>query len=109
MDNMDNKKKVLIGACFIIGALLLVFKDYINLPNLDIPFWILIVSAVFIIGAITNLSNKNYMGAIGSIAILIMILNFHYKWINIASGTWIGAVALGLIGLQMIFSKDKKE
>ena len=43
-------KKVILGLCLILAAIFLLFKDSMQLPMLDIPLWILICSAVFIIG-----------------------------------------------------------
>jgi uncharacterized protein (UPF0262 family) len=55
------------------------------------------------------LSEKNYQGAIGSLAILFIILNSYYEWVNVATGSWIAAFVLGAIGLQLLFNKDKKD
>lgn len=94
-------KKVILGLCLILAAIFLLFKDSMQLPMLDIPLWILICSAVFIIGAISSLSEKNYKGAIGEhLAILFIILNSYYEWVNVATGSWIAAFVLGAIGLQ---------
>lgn len=102
-------KKVMFGLGLILVAVFLLFKDSIALPMVDIPLWILICSAVFIFGAISSLSEKNYQGAIGSLAILFIILNSYYEWIGIATGSWIVAFILGAIGLQLLFQKDKKD
>ena len=102
-------KKVILGLCLILAAVFILFKDSIQLPMLDVPLWILICSAVFIIGAISSLSEKNYHGAIGSLAILFIILNSYYEWVNVATGSWIAAFVLGAIGLQLLFNKDKKD
>jgi len=102
-------KKIILGLCLILAAVFLLFKDSIQLPMLDIPLWILICSAVFIIGAISSLSEKNYQGAIGSLAILFIILNSYYEWVNVATGSWIAAFVLGAIGLQLLLNKDKKD
>lgn len=102
-------KKVILGLCLILAAVFILFKDTIQLPMLDVPLWILICSAVFIIGAISSLSEKNYQGSIGSLAILFIILNSYYEWVNVATGSWIAAFVLGAIGLQLLFNKDKKD
>ena len=102
-------KKIILGSCLILAAVFLLFKDSIQLPMLDIPLWILICSAVFIIGAIFSLSEKNYQGALGSLAILFIILNSYYSWISIATGSWIAAFILGAISLQLLLNKDKKD
>lgn len=59
-------KKVILGLCLILAAIFLLFKDSMQLPMLDIPLWILICSAVFIIGAISSLSEKNYQEPSGA-------------------------------------------
>ena len=105
----DRMKKVILGLCLILAAVFLLFKDSVQLPMVDIPLWILICSAVFIIGAISSLSEKNYQGAIGSLAILFIILNSYYEWVNVATGSWIAAFVLGAIGLQLLLNKDKKD
>ena len=45
----------------------------------------------------------------GSLAILFIILNSYYEWVNVATGSWIAAFVLGAIGLQLLFNKDKKD
>lgn len=100
-------KKVLVGFGFVTAAALLVFKDYLTLPTLPIPLWILIVSAVFTSGALINLAKKDYAGSIGSLAILFIITNAYYDFLSIGTGTLVAALVLASLGFQFIFKKEE--
>ncbi len=102
-------KKIILGLAFILAAAFFLFKDAIQLPALDVPLWILICSAVFIIGAITNLRKKDMRGFFGSLGILLIILNAYYNWLPIGTGSLIIAFILILVGIQLLFGKEDGE
>lgn len=102
-------KRMSVGLAFVAVAVLLVFKDSIQLPNLNLqlPLWLLICSAVFVIGALANLLEKDYMGSIGSLAILFIIFNAYYDILPIGTGTLVVALVLASLGFQLMDKKDK--
>ena len=104
-----HTKRMLTGVVFLLGALLIIFKDSIVLPDTGIPLWILVVGAIFSWLSLMGLKEKDYAASILFAGILFLILNNYYEWLVISTWQAIAASVLTIIGLQYIFKKPDKD
>lgn len=99
-------KKTLIGIGLIALAAFLLFRDYLNI-QLDLPIWQLLLALFFAVDAIQNLFRKSYTISLCEAVIVFILLNQHYHWLRVGTGTIVVAGILLCIGIQMIFKKQK--
>ena len=96
-------KKSLLGAGFILLAAYILFRDTLLLPDFGISLWTLLFVIGFGYGAVQNVLRRNYTSAYVCGVIALIILERHYGWLNVGTGTLVLAAVLAGIGLGMIF------
>ena len=96
-------KKSLLGAGFILLAVYILFRDILLLPDFGISLWTLLFVLGFGYGAVQNALRRNYTSAYVCGVIALIILERHYGWLNVGTGTLVLAAVLAGIGLGMIF------
>ena len=96
-------KKSLLGAGFILLAAYILFRDTLLLPDFGISLWTLLFVIGFGYGAVQNALRRNYTSAYVCGVIALIILERHYGWLNVGTGTLVLAAVLAGIGLGMIF------
>ena len=96
-------KKTLLGAGLILLAAYILFRDAFLWPTWGLPLWTLIFVLGFGYGAVQNALRRNYTSAYVCGVIALIILERHYGWLNVGTGTLVLAAVLAGIGLGMIF------
>ncbi len=96
-------KKTLLGAGLILLAAYILFRDAFLWPTWGLPLWTLIFVLGFGYGAVQNVLRRNYTSAYVCGVIALIILERHYGWLNVGTGTLVLAAVLAGIGLGMIF------
>ena len=96
-------KKSLLGAGFILLAVYILFRDAFLWPTWGLPLWTLLFVLGFGYGAVQNALRRNYTSAYVCGVIALIILERHYDWLNVGTGTLVLAAVLAGIGLGMIF------
>ena len=96
-------KKSLLGAGFILLAVYILFRDAFLWPTWGLPLWTLLFVLGFGYGAVQNALRRNYTSAYVCGVIALIILERHYGWLNVGTGTLVLAAVLAGIGLGMIF------
>ena len=96
-------KKSLLGAGFILLAAYILFRDTLLLPDFGISLWTLLFVIGFGYGAVQNALRRNYTSAYVCGVIALIVLERHYGWLNVGTGTLVLAAVLAGIGLGMIF------
>ena len=96
-------KKTLLGAGLILLAAYILFRDAFLWPTWGLPLWTLIFVLGFGYGAVQNVLRRNYTSAYVCGVIALIILERHYGWLNVGTGTLVLAAILAGIGLGMIF------
>ena len=96
-------KKTLLGAGLILLAAYILFRDAFLWPTWGLPLWTLIFVLGFGYGAVQNVLRRNYTSAYVCGVIALIILERHYGWLNVGTGTLVLAALLAGIGLGMIF------
>ena len=96
-------KKTLLGAGFILLAVYILFRDAFLWPTWGLPLWTLLFVLGFGYGAVQNALRRNYTSAYVCGVIALIILERHYGWLNVGTGTLVLAAVLAGIGLGMIF------
>lgn len=100
-------KKTLLGIGLILFAGYVLFKDTLNLPGLGLPIWTILIVAVFVVEALKNLKNRDYMGTYACGAIAFIFLEHHYNWLTVNTGTLILAAVLIGLGFSLIFKPNR--
>ena len=96
-------KKTLLGAGLILLAAYILFRDAFLWPTWGLPLWTLLFVLGFGYGAVQNALRRNYTSAYVCGVIALIILERHYGWLNVGTGTLVLAALLAGIGLGMIF------
>ena len=96
-------KKTLLGAGLILLAVYILFRDAFLWPTWGLPLWTLLFVLGFGYGAVQNALRRNYTSAYVCGVIALIILERHYGWLNVGTGTLVLAAVLAGIGLGMIF------
>jgi predicted membrane protein len=96
-------KKTLLGAGLILLAAYILFRDAFLWPTWGLPLWTLLFVLGFGYGAVQNALRRNYTSAYVCGVIALIILERHYGWLNVGTGTLVLAAVLAGIGLGMIF------
>ena len=96
-------KKTLLGAGLILLAVYILFRDAFLWPTWGLPLWTLLFVLGFGYGAVQNALRRNYTSAYVCGVIALIILERHYGWLNVGTGTLVLAAILAGIGLGMIF------
>ena len=96
-------KKTLLGAGLILLAAYILFRDAFLWPTWGLPLWTLLFVLGFGYGAVQNVLRRNYTSAYVCGVIALIILERHYGWLNVGTGTLVLAAVLAGIGLGMIF------
>ena len=96
-------KKSLLGAGFILLAAYILFRDTLLLPDFGISLWTLLFVIGFGYGAVQNALRRIYTSAYVCGVIALIVLERHYGWLNVGTGTLVLAAVLAGIGLGMIF------
>lgn len=100
-------KKTFLGVGLILLAAYVVFRDYLALPSLGMPLWTLIFVLGFGFCAIQNFLHRSYIGAYSCAIITFIILENHYEWLDISTGTIVLASILAGVGLSMVFKPKR--
>ncbi|MDQ8819713.1 MULTISPECIES: LiaF transmembrane domain-containing protein [Streptococcus] len=101
-------RKMFLGVGFILLALYLLFKDRLLLPDLGMSLWTLLLVLGFGYGTVQNIYRRNYISAYVCGIIAFVLLEKHYNWLNISTGTIVIAAVLAGLGLNMIFKPRHK-
>lgn len=96
-------KKTLLGAGLILLAAYILFRDAFLWPTWGLSLWTLLFVLGFGYGAVQNVLRRNYTSAYVCGVIALIILERHYGWLNVGTGTLVLAAVLAGIGLGMIF------
>ena len=96
-------KKTLLGAGLILLAAYILFRDAFLWPTWGLSLWTLLFVLGFGYGAVQNALRRNYTSAYVCGVIALIILERHYGWLNVGTGTLVLAAILAGIGLGMIF------
>lgn len=96
-------KKTLLGAGLILLAVYILFRDAFLWPTWGLSLWTLLFVLGFGYGAVQNALRRNYTSAYVCGIIALIILERHYGWLNVGTGTLVLAAVLAGIGLGMIF------
>lgn len=101
-------RKTFLGVGFIFLALYLLFKDRLLLPDFGVSFGTLLLVLGFGYGTVQNIYRRNYISAYVCGIIAFILLEKHYNWLNISTGTIVIAAVLAGFGLNMIFKPRHK-
>lgn len=96
-------RKNLLGIGLVLLAVYLLLKDTFILPDLGIPVWTLIIVVGAIYWAVQNFLRKDYGGSYVCGVIALIVLERHFNWLHVSTGTLIMAAVLAGVGLGMIF------
>ena len=96
-------KKTLLGAGLILLAVYILFRDAFLWPTWGLPLWTLLFVLGFGYGAVQNALRRNYTSAYVCGVIALIVLERHYGWLSVGTGTLVLAAILAGIGLGMIF------
>lgn len=96
-------KKTFLGVGLLLLAAYILLKDTFLFPDFGISLWTLLFVLGFGYCAIQNIVRRNYTSAYICGVISLIILERHYGWLNVGTGTLVLAAVLAGIGLGMIF------
>ena len=92
-------KRTLIGLGLLVLAGLILFRDFLNIPDFGMSLWQWIFVIGFGYGAIQNFFKKEFTSSFICALITFVILNSHFEWLKIGLGTIILAGFVATIGL----------
>lgn len=100
-------KKMLMGVGLILAAGLLLLKDYIQLPDLGMPIWVLVVAVIFGFKSLQEAIRRHWRGSFISAVIVFTVLNWQFEWLKVSVFTIVLAAILLSQGVSMIFKPKK--
>ncbi|MDQ0222037.1 hypothetical protein [Streptococcus moroccensis] len=99
-------KQKLLGIGLIVLAIVLVFKDALTIPQLDIPMWKLVIVTFLGIDALQNVFRKDFKSFFIGSFIIFLILNGHYTWLKVGTGLLLIAGLMAYLGLRILVNRQ---
>lgn len=100
-------KRTLTGLALLALAGLILFKDYLKLPDIGMPWWLLLLTVVLAIDALQNLVHKHFLSSLCEAVVIFALLNQHFHWLKVSLGAIVLASVLAFCGCSLIFKNQR--
>lgn len=100
-------KKTILGIGFILGAGLLLFKDYIDFPAIGMPMWRLLLMIWLGLSGLHRLLRRDWQGSFIFAVISFILLNGEFQWLKVSTFTIVAAAILLNIGFSILFKPKR--
>lgn len=95
-------KKTLTGIGLIVLAVAILFRDQLSFLSYGMPLWRLALIVFFGVETLQNAFRKDVKASFIGLAITFILLNGHFQWLQVGTGTLIIVAVLLYFGFSMI-------